>query len=128
LGAQIAESLAEKKHEVILIELTENIALEAPMDDRNLLFKRLDKLGVKTMLKTRVLKIESDGVFVHTSEQGKRHLPANTVILCAGSKPDENFAYKLKFAIKNVIVVGDAKDARRVTDAVVEGGLAALGV
>jgi 2,4-dienoyl-CoA reductase-like NADH-dependent reductase (Old Yellow Enzyme family)/thioredoxin reductase len=128
LGAQTAEYLAEKKHDVTLIELTENIALEAPMDDRYLLLQRLEKLGVKIMLKTRVLKIEPNGVFAHTSEQGKQHIASDTVVLCAGSKPDENFAYKLKFAIKNVVVIGDAKDARRVTDAVVEGGLAVLGV
>ncbi len=126
LGAQTAEYLATKKHDVTLIELTENIALEAPMDDRHLLLKRLEKLGVKIMLKTRVLKIESNGVFVHTSEKGKQHIASDTVVICAGSKPDENLAYKLKFAIKNVFVIGDAKDARRVTDAVIEGGLAVL--
>ncbi len=128
MGAQTAEYLADKKHEVTLVELTENIAMEAPIDDRHLLLGRIEKLGVKTMLKTKVLKIQPDGVLVHTHEQGKRHLPADTVVLCLGSKPDESFGYKLKFAISNVQIIGDAKDARRVTDAVAEGGLAALGV
>ncbi len=128
MGAQTAEYLAVKNHEVTLVELTENIALEAPMDDRNLLLKRLEKLGVKILSKTKVLKIQPDGVLVHTHEQGKRHLTAETVVLCLGSKPDESFGYKLKFAISNVQIIGDAKDARRVTDAVVEGGLAVLGV
>jgi len=128
MGAQTAEYLAAQKHDVTLVELTENIALEAPMDDRHLLLKRLEKLGIKTMLKTKVLKIQPDGVLVHTHEQGKRHLPSDTIVLCLGSKPDESFGYKLKFAISNVQIIGDAKDARRVTDAVVEGGLAVLGV
>ncbi|MDF1497057.1 MAG: FAD-dependent oxidoreductase [Patescibacteria group bacterium] len=128
MGAQTAEYLAVKNHEVTLVELTENIAMEAPTDDRHLLLGRLEKLEVKTMLKTKVLKIQPDGVLVHTHEQGKRHLPADTVVLCLGSKPDESFGYKLKFAINNVQIIGDAKDARRVTDAVAEGGLAVLGV
>ncbi len=128
LGSQTAEYLAAKKHDVTLIELTDQIALEAPMDDRYLLLQRLDKLGVKIMLKTRVLKIEPNGVFAHTAEKGKQHIASDTVVLCAGSKPDESFAYKLKFAVPQVHVVGDAKSARRVTDAVIEGALAVLNI
>jgi len=126
MGAQAAEYLADKKHDVTLIELTDQIALEAPMDDRHLLLERLKKAGVNMMTKTRVLKIQNDGVVVHTAEQGKRHVSAETIVLCLGSKPEDHFAYKLKFAIKNVFTVGDAKDARRVTEAVAEGALAAL--
>jgi 2,4-dienoyl-CoA reductase-like NADH-dependent reductase (Old Yellow Enzyme family)/thioredoxin reductase len=128
MGAQTAEYLAEKKHEVTLVELTDQIALEAPIDDRNLLLKRLEKIGVTMHLKTKVLKIQDDGALVHIHEQGKRHLKADTVVLCLGSKPHDGFTYKLKFVIPNVIVIGDAKEARRVTDAVIEGGLAALEV
>ncbi len=128
MGAQTAEYLAAKNHDVTLVELTDQIALEAPVDDRNLLLKRLEKAGVEMHTKTKVLKIQDDGILVHIHEQGKKHLKADSVVICMGSKPDDNFAYKLKFAIPQVQVIGDAKAARRVTDAVAEAGLAVLEV
>lgn len=128
MGAQTAEYLAAKNHEVTLVELTDQVALEAPVDDRFLLLERLAKLKVNTLTKTKVLKLQPDGALVHIHEQGKKQLSADTIVLCMGSEPDENFAYKLKFAIPQVHVIGDAKAARRVTDAVVEAGLAVLEV
>ncbi|MFZ6015796.1 MAG: FAD-dependent oxidoreductase [Patescibacteria group bacterium] len=125
MGAQTAEYLADKGHKVTLIELTENIALEAPVDERYLLLERLKEKGVKLMPQTKVLKLQKDGALVHTQD-GKRVITGDTIVICLGSTPNDGFSYKLKFLIDSVQVIGDAKDPRRVTDAVAEGALAAL--
>lgn len=124
-GAQTAEYLAQKGHGVTIIEMADVVAAEAPIDERLLLLGRLQKSGVKTMLKTKITDITTDHVAVET-EKGMSLIPAETVVVCLGSRGDTALADSLKPIVKQVITVGDALKARRVTDAVLEGALAAL--
>ncbi len=126
-GAQTAEYLAVKGHAVTIVELTADIALEAPMDERALLLARLEKLGVKIENNTKVMGINSTSVQVE-SGSGTKSIPAKTVVLCLGSYPNDGLAKELKQFVENTVVVGDAVSPRRVTDAVLEGALAALAV
>ena len=126
-GAQTAEYLAVKGHAVTIVELTADIALEAPMDERALLLARLEKLGVKIEKNTKVMGINSTSVQVE-SGSGTKSIPAKTVVLCLGSYPNDGLAKELKQFVENTVVVGDAVSPRRVTDAVLEGALAALAV
>ena len=126
-GAQTAEYLAVKGHAVTIVELTADIALEAPMDERALLLARLEKLGVKIENNTKVMGINSTSVQVE-SGSGTKSIPAKTVVLCLGSYPNDGLAKELKQFVQNTVVVGDAVSPRRVTDAVLEGALAALAV
>lgn len=125
MGAQTAELLAVKKHPVTLVEMSENIALESPIDERFLLLKRLEGLKVGVLTQTRVLKITTEGVLV-TGPQGKSNLKADTVVICLGSVSNDGLGQKLRYLVKTVKIVGDAQKPRRVTDAIMEGALAVL--
>lgn len=124
-GAQTAEYLAENGHDVKIVEATGSLAADAPVDDRFLLLGRLGRLKVKIHLETALMSIGSKNVTVE-SPAGPKTLGADTVVLCLGSYPNDGMTAELKAAIKDVSVVGDAVSARRVTDAVAEGALAAL--
>jgi len=124
-GAQTAEYLAQKGHRVTIVEMADGIATEAPIDERILLLGRLKKAGVKTLLKTKISDISSGGITVETAK-GPSIVPAQTVVVCLGSRGETGLAESLKPVVKQVVTVGDALKARRVTDAVLEGALAAL--
>jgi 2,4-dienoyl-CoA reductase-like NADH-dependent reductase (Old Yellow Enzyme family)/thioredoxin reductase len=124
-GAQTAEYLAHTGHQVTIVEMTDAVAADAPIDERALLLGRLEKAGVKIMLKTKIKKIAPGQVTIET-EKGASILQARTVVVCLGSRGEATLAEKLKPVVKQVIMVGDALKARRVTDAVLEGALAAL--
>ncbi|WKZ29349.1 MAG: FAD-dependent oxidoreductase [Patescibacteria group bacterium] len=124
-GAQTAEYLAEKGHKVKIIEAAGAIASDAPVDDRFLLLGRLNRLNVKIHTETALMSIGPKSVTVE-SPAGSKMLPADTVVLCLGSFPTDGVTSEFKSFIKEVAVVGDAVSARRVTDAVAEGALAAL--
>ncbi len=126
MGAQTAEWLAAKGHATTIVELTDDIALEAPVDDRMLLLGRLEKLGVKPMTHTKVLDIKPEGVRVKKPDNQVTVVPADTVVMCIGAIPNDTLAAKLRYIMKEVKVVGDAVKPRRVTDAIAEGALAAL--
>lgn len=125
MGAQTAEYLSAKKHPVTIVEMSDAIAAEAPLDDGYLLKERLNAMGVKVLTKTMVKNILDDKVLVK-GESGNQDLPAETVVMCIGAVPNDGLAQKIRYFIKQVKVVGDAVKPRRVTDAVLEGALAAL--
>lgn len=125
MGAQTAEYLAVQQHPVTIVEMTDKIAAEAPIDDGALLLERLGRLGVEIKTKTQVRNIQEDKVVVKTG-QGNQDLPANTVVMCIGARPNDDLGQKLRYFIKQVKIVGDAVKPRRVTDAMAEGALAAV--
>lgn len=124
-GAQTAEYLASGGHDVKIVEAAGALAADAPTDDRFLLLGRLGRLKVKIHLETALMSIGPKSVTVE-SPAGPKTLKADTVVLCLGSHPNDGLTAELKTVVRDVKVVGDAVSARRVTDAVTEGALAAL--
>jgi len=125
MGTQVAESLAVKGHVVTIVEATQNIAMEAPLDDRALLLERLEKLHVKIAANTKVVGIGTKSVTVE-DVSGVKDLYADTIVLCLGGRPNDGITNELKKLVKDVFVVGDAKQTGRVTEAIADGALAAL--
>ncbi|MEK7625550.1 MAG: FAD-dependent oxidoreductase [Patescibacteria group bacterium] len=126
-GAQTAEFLAVRKHNVTIVELAGNIANDAPPDDRALLLARLENLGVKIEINTKVTAFNPKAVQVE-GVAGAKTLPADTTVLCLGSHSNDGLADALKQLVPSTVVVGDAISPRRITDAIAEGALAALNV
>jgi len=125
MGAQTAEYLASKGCKITVVEALGQIAVDAPLDDGHLLLQRLAKRKVALMTNTKILKIEPKDVVVQTGKQIK-HLAADTVVLCFGSVANDGLAERLKPLAKKIVVVGDAEQPRRVTDAMLEGACAVL--
>jgi len=124
-GSQVAEYLAVKKHHVTVVEMTDAVATDAPVDDRALLLERLEKLDVTVMTKTKILNIGPKTVTVDTGK-GIRSLPADTVVTCLGFFPNNGLQHELQQYVKKVVTIGDCREVRRITDAIMEGALAAL--
>ena len=81
-------------------------------------------LGAEIYRQTTVLGIGSDGVTVQDPE-GERLIPADTVVLAMGSRPDDTLAEALS-GRDGVVVVGDAKKPRHAFQAIHEGFLEAV--
>jgi len=124
-GAQTAEYLATRGHPVIIAEMLETIAVDAPRGERELLLERLGKLGVQVQTETKIMRIGEGQVYVERPG-GEDTIPADTVVVCLGSVVNDDLPEKLKGAVAQVIVIGDARKPRKVTDAVLEGALAVL--
>lgn len=124
-GAQTAEYLADLGKNVTVLEAEGGIAVDAPLDDRMLLLGRLGRSGVKLMPNTRLLSMARGHVTVHAPVE-THTLPADTVVLCLGAKSVNELVETLKNTGTKHIVIGDALQPRKVTDAVAEGALAVL--
>ncbi len=126
-GAQTAEYLAAKGHPVTIVEAEGDIAADAPLDDRTLLLGRLKGLGVKIMTHTRLLSIDLNAINLQSGGE-VFGLAADTVVLCLGSHSLNRLEVEIMELGPRVFTVGDAARPRKVTDAALEGALAALGL
>jgi hypothetical protein len=124
-GAQTAEFLADKGHDVTIIEMMSAIAIDAPGAERELLLGRLQRRGVKIMIDTKILSVEENGIGVQKPD-GIETLPMDTVVVCMGSVSNDGLVDQLRPIVSDVIVVGDAIEPRKVTEALAEGALASL--
>ncbi len=125
-GAQTAEFLAENGHDVTIVEVLQDIAMGAPIDDRALFLERLKKLNVKMFTRSKVLEIRDNGVLIQEGEAKGREIIVDTVVICLGSVSNNHLADELKGILNEVVLVGDAKQPQQVTEAMAEGALAVL--
>ncbi|MDY0131859.1 MAG: FAD-dependent oxidoreductase [Desulforegulaceae bacterium] len=105
---------------ITLIEMTDNIGKDIGKTTRWTMIQEIERIGIKTGVQTKALKIEDDRVIVETSE-GKEEIWADSVVLAAGSK-SENSLLKI---IENLEIpfdcVGDSKNIGLAFHAVHQG-------
>ena len=126
-GAQTAEYLATQGHAVTITEIEDQIASDAPLDDRTLLLARLHALGVKILPHTKLLSIESEAVNLQSGTEVFGLTP-DTVVLCLGAHSANRLEHGLGSLVPHIFTVGDAVRPRKVTEAILDGALAGLGL
>jgi len=116
----VAEYLAEQGKQVTIVEMLEQIGLDIGASYRKFVLKRLEKQGVAVITKALATSISKDGVHI-TKNGGSKLLPADTIILAVGSKPNKELLETLKDTKIEIHTIGDCATARRIVDAVAEG-------
>lgn len=127
MGAQTAEYLADRGHPVVIVEATGQLAMESPVDERALLLQRLAKKKVRFLTNTFVESITPQAVQVR-GQGGVKKVPADTVVICMGAVPNDVVAADLEGIVPKTVVIGDAVEPRRVTEAVAEAAQVVLGI
>lgn len=115
-GAQIADLLSSKNHQVTIVELSDNIALEMPGDEKALLMQRLAKNKVKIHTQTKIIKLDKDGVIIQKGK-GQTKLMSDNIIICFGRKPNNEIYTSLRKKIKHVYNIGDSDKVSRINEA-----------
>jgi 2,4-dienoyl-CoA reductase (NADPH2) len=89
--------------------------------------KSLALMQVELRPNTKLLEISDDLVVVET-EEGRQTIPADTVVMAVGAVSVDDLAEQVKRDGTEVIVIGDAKEPRKINDAISEGFQEALRV
>ncbi len=106
--------------DVVLLEMIDKIGKDIGKSTRWGMLQELSRVGVRTSIETKALEITAAGVKV-TSEQGEELLPADTVVMAAGSASHNPLEEVLKKAGVDYKVVGDAGQVGLAFDAVHQG-------
>ncbi len=110
---------------ITVLEMMEKMAGNVGISTRWGLLKNLGLLGVTLRSQVTVVSIEEDEVVIKT-EDGLESIPADTVILAAGSRAVNDLAGEVRDLGVEVITIGDAREPRKIAEAVKEGFDAAL--
>lgn len=118
--ARLNELLNQGAIRVTIVETEKGLGRDMGISTRWIALKNLKRLGVKVEEEASVVKIGSDGVHIKKGENQKV-IPADTVIITTGVCADNALQPELAGKIPQLFLVGDAKEPRKLTEAIKEG-------
>jgi len=126
VGIELAEQLAGDGHEVVVVELLDDIARDMEAITRKMTLKRLETLPVAIHTSTRLLRIDDGEAIVQTDEGAETSLGMfDSVLVAVGHRSHDPLSAALREAGLEVEVVGDARTPGQVWDAT-QGGREAV--
>ncbi|MBI4965947.1 MAG: FAD-dependent oxidoreductase [Desulfomonile tiedjei] len=106
---------------VTVIEMVRRVAQDVGPSTRWVLLKELKLRGVELITEAKMKDISPEHI-VYTDAQGNDvTLPADSVVLAMGSRPENSLAKKLEDAGVKVRVIGDANKCGRIGNAIDDG-------
>jgi len=115
-----AEYLLERGHQITLVEMLDWLMSDGSPVEKRTLTRILCERGVHILVKTRADAITTRGVLVTRLNQ-QELLPADSVVLSVGVRPDRDLLARTDTEDMEVHVIGDARDPRRIQEAIEEG-------
>lgn len=123
-GCECALELAMEGKSVTVVEMLDEVATTAQMDERLALMKKLAEYSVTVMTGQKMLEIGEQGVIVENKSGDKTTLPADTVISAFGRRARSAEAEAILLAYPNAKIIGEAVSIGTVGDSVRAGFLA----
>jgi 2,4-dienoyl-CoA reductase-like NADH-dependent reductase (Old Yellow Enzyme family)/thioredoxin reductase len=124
VGCEVAEFLASRGKEVTIVEILPEVAITMEGHNRRLLLERLDKLGLKILTGSEVLRFQGTRAVIRKDGE-TFDLEADGVIAALGSRANRSCA-ELESCGLPFYAVGDAVSTRDIAAAVHEGFRAAM--
>ena len=121
VGCETAEFLAKQGKKITVIEMLDELAAGVGSSFKAGLIGRLSADGVTMMTGVNCKKIFAEGVVVVARDGKEQPLPADTVVLAVGAKPDRRLLQEIKGLAPEIYPVGDCVEPRRILEAVSDG-------
>lgn len=127
VGCEVGLHLANHGHQVTVVEMLPMIANETFGYYRNALLNEMDHRGIKQILNAKCIEFTKAGVVIEVNGQ-RELLEADSYCFSMGMRSNDEIVEKLKEAAGEipVWVIGDARHAGKVADAVHGGYMAAM--
>ncbi len=126
VGCETADYLAGQGKQVTVIEVLKKAASDMYVMVRHRLMDDLRSRRVVLLTGARCEAILEGSVLVTTGDGKRENIPAETVIIAVGYRPDNSLQEALRGRFDEVYCIGDASKPRRICDAVQEGYLTGL--
>jgi len=126
VGCETAEYLADAGKTVTVTRRGPVMAAGVAPVIGEALVGRLQAKGVTLLPGVKYHEVNAQGLVITTREGEKRTLPADTIVLAAGSKPNTGLLPGLRKGFSEVCQVGDCVEPRGILEALSEGWHAAL--
>lgn len=105
---------------VSVVEMQPKFATDINPGCRWSIMMRVKQLGIKLYGSSKVTAIKKDGVVI-SGEDGEKFLPADTMVIAVGAKPNNHMAEALSSSGITVDTIGDATTVGKIPDAIGAG-------
>jgi len=122
----IEKLLNHGNKEVCVVEMTRKLGQDIGSSTRWTVMAELKRLGVKTITGAEAIEVAEDGLRIQ-KEARQELLPADSVVIAVGSKP-ENALASLNALVPERYIIGDAKKPRNALEAIREGFLTGIAI
>lgn len=119
MGCEVAVWLAEQGKKVTIVELMRDILTDTVFMNKAMLQKMLHDTGVNILTSTRILEITDEGINIER-DSVTQILKADTMVLAAGMKAQNELWEALYGKLPAVHAIGDCVEPRKVINAVWE--------
>ena len=120
-GAETADYLTGLSTDITLVEMTEAIASDMVLWQREFLVERLSANGVKIVTSAVVREFLDDGVVFTKDGKEVRITGYDNIILAMGNRTVNALYEDLKGRVTEIYIIGDASRPRNALDAIREG-------
>jgi len=117
-GLETAEFLAEKRNRISVVEMAEKIGPGLTFQLLTDATSRLAHYPVAYYSSHKLVEVKDGAIVLERSDGIMQEMPAETVVLAMGAHADPKLYNSLTTKCKNVIALGDAKKAGRISDAI----------
>ncbi len=122
IGCEVAVHLAEKGKRVTVLSRSPDIAKDTVGVVRMAVWKLLRQRGVEVLTNVAAEEIQRNGVVAVDRSTGEKvFVEADDVVAAVGREPKPKLADEIWGRVREVYVVGDARKAGRILDAVHQG-------
>lgn len=116
----LTELLNRGIKKVTVVEMTKKAGNDIGLTTRWTVMGELRRLGVRVITETAAVGITPEGLEIE--RRGSIDLlAADSIVIAAGSRPENTLAEKIKESVPEVLVIGDAKMPRNALEAIREG-------
>jgi 2,4-dienoyl-CoA reductase-like NADH-dependent reductase (Old Yellow Enzyme family)/thioredoxin reductase len=121
VGCETALYLAARKNKVTVVEMLEGAAQDTDFITRADVLSRMKKAGIGILAGRKAEKIGPGELFLRTSAGREERTKGDIVVLALGAVPEENLKMSLRGKVNEIHTIGDARQPRKIIDAVYEG-------
>ncbi|QCX33311.1 FAD-dependent oxidoreductase [Caloramator sp. E03] len=127
-GCEAAIHLAREGKTVHLVEMREELAIDANIRHRPILLNEIEKSNINVHTGYKGIRVTKEGV-VCVDANGEEHLvPGSSVICALGQRPRREIVEELLDSAPYVAQIGDCVKASTITTAIYQGYHAALDI
>jgi 2,4-dienoyl-CoA reductase-like NADH-dependent reductase (Old Yellow Enzyme family)/thioredoxin reductase len=121
VGCETALYLAARENKVTVIEMLEGAAQDTDFITRADVLSRMKKAGIGILADRKAEKIGPGEVFLRNSAGKGERIKGDIAVLALGPVPGENLKMSLRGKVNEIHTIGDARQPRKIIDAVYEG-------
>jgi NADPH-dependent 2,4-dienoyl-CoA reductase/sulfur reductase-like enzyme len=121
VGCETAEFLAVRGKRVTIVDVLPQMATKVIPRIREPLLKRLADAGVEMLVSLKCTQVTEEGIEIEDEEGRQQTIEANTIIVAAGSRPNQELLERLKGKVPQIHLAGDCVEPRDIMAAMADG-------